>query len=196
MQRSTLYHSVPLVPSSRSIRVLDIQAAEAEDGPISGHLGVVDLEGSHNFTSLSYVWGVPNPQTLISCNGIDIEVTPNCHSALQHLRKKLGNFTIWVDAICINQDDSSEKSQQIPLMGEIYSKSTAVYIWLGKGDQASNRAMRYLASAGLVQYFDGASPRPYAAAWSAYTASYSFNRHPFPFNSKSICLVNSKSLYT
>ncbi|KAK1657553.1 heterokaryon incompatibility protein-domain-containing protein [Colletotrichum godetiae] len=42
---------------------------------------------------------------------------------------------IWIDAICIDQTNPQEKAVQIPLMGEIYAKSSAVYIWLGKHDR-------------------------------------------------------------
>ncbi|KXH25919.1 hypothetical protein CSAL01_04473 [Colletotrichum salicis] len=42
---------------------------------------------------------------------------------------------IWIDAICIDRTNPQEKAVQIPLMGEIYAKSSAVYIWLGKHDR-------------------------------------------------------------
>ncbi|OHF02893.1 hypothetical protein CORC01_01651 [Colletotrichum orchidophilum] len=41
----------------------------------------------------------------------------------------------WIDAICIDQTNPQEKAVQIPLMGEIYARSLAVYIWLGKHDR-------------------------------------------------------------
>ncbi|TGJ85572.1 hypothetical protein E0Z10_g3198 [Xylaria hypoxylon] len=68
-------------------------------------------------------------------------VTDNCVAALHHLRDKLGSFTIWVDAICINQSTKDEKPQQIPLMGSIYQGAEKVYIWLGEGSAATGRAM-------------------------------------------------------
>ncbi|KXH32915.1 hypothetical protein CSIM01_07542 [Colletotrichum simmondsii] len=42
---------------------------------------------------------------------------------------------VWIDAICIDQTNPQEKAVQIPLMGDIYAQSSAVYIWLGKHDR-------------------------------------------------------------
>lgn len=39
---------------------------------------------------------------------------------------------IWADAICINQDDNDEKSRQVRLMAQIYSKATYALVWLGE----------------------------------------------------------------
>ncbi|KAF2093590.1 hypothetical protein NA57DRAFT_81092 [Rhizodiscina lignyota] len=47
----------------------------------------------------------------------------------------VGEEPIWIDAICINQKDESEKASQINLMGDIYSFASRVILWLGKGDQ-------------------------------------------------------------
>ncbi|OQV07916.1 hypothetical protein CLAIMM_12270 [Cladophialophora immunda] len=63
----------------------------------------------------------------------------------------LGSFTIWVDAICINQDDEAEKSRQIRLMSAIYRGATEVFIWLGDGNERTNRAMSYLEAYGPLE---------------------------------------------
>ncbi|KAH9204993.1 heterokaryon incompatibility, partial [Leptodontidium sp. 2 PMI_412] len=68
----------------------------------------------------------------IQCNdGTAIAITTNCRDALIALRKRYGRLTIWIDAICINQQDIEEKSKQIQLMEEIYSWSERVIVWLG-----------------------------------------------------------------
>ncbi|KAF2175010.1 hypothetical protein K469DRAFT_508591, partial [Zopfia rhizophila CBS 207.26] len=41
----------------------------------------------------------------------------------------------WAVAVCINQNDLDEKSEQVPIMGEIYSRATKVYAWLGEADR-------------------------------------------------------------
>ncbi|KAK8139375.1 hypothetical protein PG984_002755 [Apiospora sp. TS-2023a] len=38
---------------------------------------------------------------------------------------------VWVDALCINQDDPKERAQQVKLMGQIYRRAMTVKIWLG-----------------------------------------------------------------
>jgi hypothetical protein len=89
-----------------------------------------------------------------------------------------------------NQRDLKEKTQQLPLMGEIYSASAAVYVWLGEGTVSSDRALRYFAQAGFVDYYSAkvaetdngkARTLPWAAAWSLFTARWSLSRHPLPF---------------
>ncbi|RDL33032.1 uncharacterized protein BP5553_08471 [Venustampulla echinocandica] len=195
---ANLYTAHPLSPNSKCIRIIDIHAPTAlspsqEPEIIYADLRVIDLESQPSFAALSYVWGAyaPEPHT-ISCSNCKIPVTANCYSALLHLRKRLGRFTIWIDAICIDQNSDAEKSQQIPLMNRIYSDAKAVYVWLGDGNPATDRAMRYLANAGKLEYFiknststeeEVFSPRPFAASFSVYTSRWSFTRHPYLFES-------------
>lgn len=183
-----VYEHHALERGSKQIRVLDILPAPMGDydTPIRSALRVVDLEHDTNFAALSYVWGTYAPQRhIILCDDVPFDVTSNCHSALWHLRKKLGGFSIWVDAICINQEDLTEKSHQIPHMGDIYTKATPVYCWLGEGSDDTDRAVKYLSTAGLPDHFrvmaDGSTQsRPYAAAWFLEMSWLSANNYPFP----------------
>jgi len=139
-----LYASLPLL-RPQSIRVLGLSSAIPTD-PLCGTLRVVDLETSPLFTALSYVWGQKSPVNLpstISCNdGCQLNITPNCHDALIALHHRPGkkDLTIWVDAICINQQDDKEKSVQPPLMGSIYTFAETVWVWLGVGSDATDQA--------------------------------------------------------
>ncbi|KLU88500.1 hypothetical protein MAPG_07485 [Magnaporthiopsis poae ATCC 64411] len=38
---------------------------------------------------------------------------------------------VWIDAICINQDDYSERSRQVGIMAQIYQRSLMTIVWLG-----------------------------------------------------------------
>lgn len=60
-----------------------------------------------------------------------ITVTPNLELALRHLRLDNRRRTLWIDALCINQQDEDEKKVQIQRMDLIYANATAVLIWLG-----------------------------------------------------------------
>lgn len=62
-------------------------------------------------------------------------VTQNLHAALKRLRLQNQSRVLWVDAICINQDDTSEKSFQVAMMSQIYSKTTKGLLWLGEEPQ-------------------------------------------------------------
>ncbi len=192
---ASLYVTHALRPDSKCIRILTVHAIP-EDGsdsleddyPIKSSLGIIDLDSpSIEFSALSYVWGTfgATPD-FIKCDDVSVKVTSNCFSALKNLRRKLGSYRIWVDAICIDQDNVAEKEQQIPLMGLIYSSAETVYAWLGEGTQKTDRAMRYMAADRLSDYLskgkDGTTVRRHwAAAWSVLSARWSKIRHPIPF---------------
>lgn len=151
-----LYDSLPLPPGSRSIRLLELCASKANEPSLAGTLRVANLDASPSFASLSYVWGKEreaasssassaSPRHTIMCQGgCTLQITANCYEALWHIRKRFRAVVIWVDSICINQEDEEEKVGQIPLMQDIYSLAEAVYIWLGPGDESSDRAIKFL----------------------------------------------------
>ena len=71
-------------------------------------------------------------------------VKPNLYYALRSLRKPDKRVHLWVDAICINQENRDEKSGQIARLAEIYSRAASVAIWLGDSDDPSKRAMAFV----------------------------------------------------
>ena len=100
----------------------------------------------------------------ISCNGgRKILVTENCLEALNFLRRivvgdnavpgdmfqrlcgKTRALYIWIDAICINQDDLLERNAQVAIMSRIFGQAQIVLGWLGKGDGLSKTALHTVA---------------------------------------------------
>lgn len=81
----------------------------------------------------------------------DMEVTVNLERALRHLRHPSIPRMLWIDALCIDQSNLEERSEQVDLMGLIYSKATEVRIWLGdlstkpKGAVDAEKTLRALA---------------------------------------------------
>lgn len=94
------------------------------------------LDHAKEFEALSYVWGDPTNPLSITLDGQVMDVTRNLHTALCHLRYTDGMRTLWVDAVCINQQDVNEKNHQVRLMGRIYSTAEEVVVWLGEGDES------------------------------------------------------------
>jgi hypothetical protein len=89
--------------------------------------------------ALSYTWGSTTPAKTICIHdepGKVLAVSPNLYDALVGLRQTdrsvSGSRILWIDQLCINQQDNEEKSKQVRLMGAIYSKSLRVIIWLSK----------------------------------------------------------------
>jgi hypothetical protein len=87
------------------------------------------LEDKPDFDAVSYVWGTAPASISVPCNGGSVLITPSARHMLEHLR--LQNRPLWIDAICIDQQNADEKATQIPLMRQIYTDATFVVVWLG-----------------------------------------------------------------
>jgi hypothetical protein len=107
-----------------------------------------------DYIALSYCWGnaTKTKEIFLSGKGF-IEVTPNLFDVLVDVvctnwfrrsgtHKYEGNSVLlWVDALCINQEDPVERSQQVRQMRQIYSKASEVISWIPCG---SEQAVDYL----------------------------------------------------
>lgn len=98
---------------------------------VSGRLSF-QADCSGNYDALSYVWGDPLEKININIDGKILPVTVNLFQALNGLLSKVGPRRLWIDAICVNQEDLNERSRQIRLMGRIYKQSGNVPISLGQ----------------------------------------------------------------
>ena len=87
------------------------------------------------------MWGSEAKPCSISINGCDLPVGENLYAALVHLRDHSIERTIWIDAICINQDDEEEKGQQVQSMAKIYAKASGVIVWLGEEAAGNDQAL-------------------------------------------------------
>ncbi|CVK94221.1 uncharacterized protein FMAN_03412 [Fusarium mangiferae] len=153
-----VYDNLPLAQGSQCIRVLDVHKSDPADSDrLTGTLRTVDLRALLKFTALSYVWGQGSYHK-IACNGCDINITQSCYEALTSLRESCQSLTIWVDAICINQEDNSEKEQQIVLMGSIYALAEIVYVWLGVGNMETDQAAEYIYTISQFRKFPAQIP--------------------------------------
>jgi hypothetical protein len=96
-------------------------------------------EGRPSYEALSYCWGDATRLQPVLCNGNSILwVTQNLSNALQRMRPENGSRILWVDAICINQEDLLEKSWQVRMMADIYLGAESVLAWLGKSGDNSD----------------------------------------------------------
>ncbi len=87
----------------------------------------------------------------IYLNGVDVQATTNLVAALRRLRCQ-GHNVIWVDALCINQNDREERALQVRRMKDIFSKAKRVLVWLGVEDENSSKALDF------IEQFSLASP--------------------------------------
>ena len=82
------------------------------------------------YECLSYTWGDEPADKHITINGQQFLVRKNLFNALRHLRQKTPR-ALWIDAICINQEDVEERSKQVSLMAFIYRRAARTVVWLG-----------------------------------------------------------------
>ncbi|KAF5982077.1 heterokaryon incompatibility het-6 [Fusarium coicis] len=126
------------------IRILDINVKEENSEPI-GNFRVVPLDDPPEYTAISYCWDNSADIARIEFdNGDSLPLSQTLLDLFISLKKKSSKLTVWIDAICINQHDTAEKEFQVPLMGKIYSRSAEVLVWLGKSDDVTKNAFRFM----------------------------------------------------
>jgi hypothetical protein len=126
-----------------SIRILYLHPEKSPDSPINLDLRETSIhEARTNFDALSYVWGESKKRIEVLCCGKYINVGPNCEAALRRLRSKTRVKALFVDAICIDQNNEDEKPGQIELMGDVYKAAKRVLIWLGDGSAKIDLAFK------------------------------------------------------
>jgi hypothetical protein len=150
-----LYRYPPL-PAGFDIRLLRLMPHKDGTAPVQCQLFDYSLQESgkrtHPYDALSYVWGGSDKLQSISVgeHGLqyDLPVTEKLHEALSRLRYRSIERIIWVDAVCINQENEQEKGQQIQFMAKIYAQANRVVVWLGEAADNSDRAIEEIRVAG------------------------------------------------
>jgi len=139
--RAYRYSSLP----DGYIRLVRLLPHQDEHAPIQcqlfNYLLLDSVKGTHLYEALSYVWGSPNTPQSVSTDEGYLHVTNNLHAALSRLRDHSLQRIIWVDAICINQNDAKERSRQVQFMAKIYARASRVVVWLEEvsGDSQVDR---------------------------------------------------------
>jgi hypothetical protein len=150
---------LPLDPTSQDIRYLRLNAGRPGQS-ISCTLGYTTLDtASANHTpyvAVSYCWGDVTDTIEIelaapTADGIYVHhpyrITRNLHAALLALRFTHRSRVLWVDAVCISQNDPKEKTHQVGLLSYIFSSAEEVVVWLGEEDTSSRLTVRFQAIA-------------------------------------------------
>lgn len=134
----------PLPKPQTHCRLLCIVPGRVSD-PIVCTTTVVELaEAAGRYHALSYCWGSQHRTRPITCDGQSLNVTPNLESALKRLRAPDVAQNLWIDQLCIDQDNIREKEQQLVLMTDIYRLSCKLLIWLGDEGEDSRKAYKII----------------------------------------------------
>jgi hypothetical protein len=121
-----------------------LKSAQNNNGLVSCTLTVVSLNDLPPYTALSYVWGDTSYKKQMLVDESVIEITANLEDAIRHFQQELEPAAIWADALCINQEDISERNQQVQLMKHIYECASKVLIWLGPEDSQNEKTLDFL----------------------------------------------------
>ncbi|KAI8724185.1 HET domain-containing protein [Fusarium sp. LHS14.1] len=130
------YHRIQ--SAAGDIRILIVQPGQPED-PLECHLEVARLsldqgskpENSPSYEAISYCWGDPTPCKPCDLDGIAIKIPASASEVIHRFRLSDAPRRIWIDALCINQQDIVERGEQVSLMGAVYSQCTRCLVWLG-----------------------------------------------------------------
>src|SRR5271155_5889897 len=148
------------------IRLIKLQPTQADGRsatslPLAYDVRTVSLSSPTlpAYVALSYTWGTDKLTEKINVSGETVWITLNLFEILQALvpvraatsaptqgpdLRQFQNQYLWVDAICIKQDDDDEKSRQMPLMRHIYGQASKTLMCLGKAARESDLALDWL----------------------------------------------------
>jgi ankyrin repeat protein len=130
----------------QSIRLIALEPAESFEAPVRCQIYQTNLATARSFEALSYVWGKVTNLVPIALNGHVTDITQSLWCILCRLRNNSALRVLWIDALCINQEDIREKSHQVQMMREIYITAERVLVWLGEADIESHRVLQTVAA--------------------------------------------------
>ena len=138
------------LPDTRSFRLIKEIASDASGSHLSCVLESFGLDACPSYGCLSYTWGPALTSDAETGGPTDtarfelivraeesagvLSINENLYDALCQMSSSLLDSTLymWVDAICIDQDNLKERSSQVSMMDSIYSGADKVIVWLGR----------------------------------------------------------------
>jgi len=141
----TSFEYKPISLTGSAFRLLRL--LKGDHDPIQCQLFESKLAPSEHvkdYAALSYTWGSTSRPGDITINGSNMAVTKNVYLALRDLRYKERDRYLWIDALCIDQNNDGERGHQVQQMGSIYSKAERVIIWLGEATYETDYVMYHM----------------------------------------------------
>lgn len=170
LRPAAVYEYEPL-PGINYIRRVKIHPGNLEDAILIS-LDVVTFSGDEKpeYEALLYVWGSPEQPEVVRVDekyGLTISATRKLIMALRYLRSTDEPRILWVDALCINQQDEVEKGPQVAMMGDIYRHATRVVAWIVPDAGNSDAIMAKMESLGSLIQVDFAGKVTFSLAEGA-----------------------------
>lgn len=123
------------LPRKTSTRLVVLYPGHGND-PIRCSLLLVDLDASPHYVAISYTWSEAGDKAEILLDGHRVLIRRNLYNCVRTMRDHSSLMYLWIDALSISQSDLDEKSQQVGMIGRIFSQAYEVRAWLG--DHADN----------------------------------------------------------
>ncbi|KAI3317381.1 HET-domain-containing protein [Xylariaceae sp. AK1471] len=128
---------LPIDSAEGEIRLLKVSPGRDSDAiQCSYEIANVNDNEDVPHETVSYVWGKMDSKRTILIDDMVVELTENLFNALRRVRHATRNRYLWVDALCINQEDDAEKAAQVNIMHRIFSRCARCNIWMGNIDAA------------------------------------------------------------
>lgn len=196
-----LRHQLPITGSSDLARILELSPLDTSASTVvlRGRLITIRLDQPPGYAAVSYVWGLPEYTHSITLNdSYTLPITEILFGALRELsldEANAGGLSLWIDQVCINQTDDSEKTSQVHMMSRIFSQARLVIGWLSPANSDSNEAMD------LFRYFSLNSSEPEKATlgqalcrrlkleWTTGQEDHSVNLFEYERNSAGLACV-------
>lgn len=118
---------------------------------IKCHLIKKCLYEDPDYQALSYFWSDPNALRPISLQGRIVQLSRSLEATLRHLCYEDREWTLWIDALSINQSDVIEKTQQVRQMHLIYARTHHLIFWITERSEDSDIAMQAMRRIGREQ---------------------------------------------
>ncbi|KAL8853979.1 MAG: hypothetical protein Q9198_010943 [Flavoplaca austrocitrina] len=161
------------LPSPHSIRLIQLKPGVTNIwSDITLSLRITNLNEAVEYDALSYTlgdplslfshkdasnWGMDAVRRYpINIDGYLLEVTASLIDALHALadtstrKSAMKSQYIWIDSICINQEDPLERAAQVSIMGFIYEAAQNVVIWLGGEDEFMDDALAAMKALSVI----------------------------------------------
>lgn len=122
----------PIDLSKDAIRIIRLCKRQAtEDIRCELFEAYLDQHEGISYETVSYTWENQLNEATILLDGKEARVTSNLLAALSSLRLVDEDKILWIDALCIDQENDLEKGHQVSRMKLIYEYAERVIIWLG-----------------------------------------------------------------
>ena len=178
------YEYEPLDSARKEIRILefdDVTLVQADE-PLRCEVRIVSLlHLDVEFDAISYSWGSARSSHFIQIRDGLVSVGRNTELALRYLHAEArqqsdGRRRIWIDAVCINQQNVDERSSQVRIMADIYYKAHQVLAFLGPPQAWTSNAFATLRAVCAHAFSNTAGPMDLHSLFT--TVTYDTTRLP------------------